>query len=212
MRSRFLTVAGVISLALAVVAPAAIHYRLRYDHSKRFRIVSPGKVYRSGQLSEAGFREAVKTYGLKTIVNLQDEAPEPVFNTGRRESDVCKELGLRYVFLAPDLLPRSRATTQRPEAVDAYLKIMDDPAAYPVLLHCRAGLHRTGTMAALYRIEYEGWTPIEAIVELQENGFGRTESTCRNDYLDQYLLRHKPRGQAERSAAAALSARDGRHP
>jgi protein tyrosine phosphatase (PTP) superfamily phosphohydrolase (DUF442 family) len=214
-RSRFLNACGVVLIVVAVVAPAAIHYRLRYDCSKRLRIVTPGKVYRSGQLSEAGFREAVKTYGLKTILNLQDESPEPVFDTGRLESQVCAELGVRYVFLPPDLIARKKLAKESPAAMGAYLAIMDDPASYPVLLHCRAGLHRTGTLAALYRIEYEGWSPIEAIVEMQQNGFGLLESTCRNDYLDQYLLTRHPRPRPERAqrgleseAPRAVSAKD----
>ena len=34
---------------------------------------------------------------------------------------------------------------------------MDDPDSYPVLIHCNAGLNRTGVMVAVYRMEYQGW-------------------------------------------------------
>lgn len=204
MRQRFIQLFGVAILTALVLAPALIHYRQRYDYAKRLRVVTPGKVYRSGQLSEAGFREAVAQLGLRTVVNLQDEAPEPVFNTGRRESDVCRELGIRYVFIKPDLIPRSRLAKERPAAVDEFLHLMDQPETYPVLLHCRAGLHRTGTLAALYRIEYEGWSVLAAIKEMQAHGFGLTASTARNDYLKQYLLEYTPR----RRDFGAVSATD----
>ena len=65
---------------------------------------------------------------------------------------------------------------------------MDDPANHPVLLHCRAGLHRTGVLAAVYRMEYQGWTPAQAIDELKAYGFGEFPCSSANDYITQYVL------------------------
>ena len=59
------------------------------------------------------------------------------------ESELCRQLGVRYVFLGPDLVSRKRVPYDRPPAIDRFLTLMDDPETYPVLLHCRAGLHRT---------------------------------------------------------------------
>ncbi len=36
-----------------------VRYRAVYAHGKRLREVTPGKVYRSGQLTVAGFTDAV---------------------------------------------------------------------------------------------------------------------------------------------------------
>jgi hypothetical protein len=69
---------------------------------------------------------------------------------------------------------------------------MDDPANYPVLLHCRAGLHRTGVMVEVYRQEYEGCSPREAIGDLKENGFGEWPCSAANDYIAQYILNYRP--------------------
>ena len=46
--------------------------------------------------------------------------------------------------------------------MDQYLAILDNPDSYPILIHCQAGLHRTGLLSAVYRMEYEGWTPAQA--------------------------------------------------
>jgi hypothetical protein len=84
-----------------------------------------------------------------------------------------------------------------PDAVAPYLKVLDDPTCYPVLLHCRAGLHRTGVLTAVYRMEYEGWSHALAIAELQAHGFdtsiGRHDCTACNDYVKQYVLNYRKR-------------------
>ena len=38
-----------------------------------------------------------------------------------------------------------------------FFEIMDNPANYPVLIHCYHGVGRAELYSALYRIEYEGW-------------------------------------------------------
>ena len=48
---------------------------------------------------------AVRRYGIRTIVNLQDEYPDPDVSCGYfdrssvKETEVCRRLGVRYVFL-----------------------------------------------------------------------------------------------------------------
>ena len=72
---------------------------------------------------------------------------------------------------------------------------MDDPANYPVLIHCKAGLHRTGILVAVYRMEYEGWTPQAAIRELKDNGFGEFVCSSANNYVQEYILTYRPRSR-----------------
>ena len=43
----------------------------------------------------------------------------------------------------PDVLPPDNRLDTIPPVVDEFLQILDDEANYPVLLHCKAGLHRT---------------------------------------------------------------------
>ncbi len=70
---------------------------------------------------------------------------------------------------------------------------MDDEASYPVLIHCRAGLHRTGVLSAVYRMEYQGWSPLEAFEELRAHGFGTFACTAANEYVRQYVLTYRRR-------------------
>jgi protein tyrosine/serine phosphatase len=174
-----------------------VHYRAVYAHAKRLREVTPGRFYRSGQLTAEGFTEFVRRHGIHTIINLQDEYPDPdvrlrFLGGGTvKESELCRRLGVRYVYLPPDLIPRRQVPAHRPKAIDRFLALLDQESTYPVLIHCKAGLHRTGVMTAVYRMEYEGWSPAEAHRELKANGFGEFVSTASNDYIKQYILTYR---------------------
>jgi protein tyrosine phosphatase (PTP) superfamily phosphohydrolase (DUF442 family) len=205
-------VLGLGIAAMLTVIPYG-YYRWGYTHSKRLREVAPGLVCRSGQMTADGFADAVEHYHFHTIINLQDEFPDPdirlsYFGKGTiKESELCRRLGVQYVFVPPDLISRKRVPPDRPEAIDRFLALMDDPSTYPVLLHCRAGLHRTGIMVAVYRMEYQGWNREQAIGEMKENGFGEWPCTAANDYLTQYLLTYRPglRNQYPQTADQQLS-------
>jgi protein tyrosine/serine phosphatase len=179
------------------VAPF-VYYRAHYAHSKRLRTVLEGKVYRSGQLTVEGFRDAISNLGIRTVVNLQEDYPNPdlarsYLDRGTiKEIDLCRELQVRYVFIAPDVLPRDATPAQRPEAIEKMLAVFDDPKSYPILIHCKAGLHRTGCMAAIYRMEFQGWTPQQAVEEMRAHGFGDKDCTAANDYVYQYVLSYRP--------------------
>jgi tyrosine-protein phosphatase SIW14 len=189
---------GAILAMLMVCAPYQ-YYRYVLEHGKRLRPIAEGKLYRSGCLSADGFRDAIARYKIKTIISLWDENPDPDLPANRfsrsvvRESELCKSLGVNYRFIFLELLPDVRKCQDRPPAVAEFLKIMDDPEMYPVLIHCKAGLHRTGVMAAVYRMEYEGWTVAQAMRELKSHGFGDFNANRSNPYIRQYVLRYRPR-------------------
>jgi hypothetical protein len=201
-----------LSLAVAVLVTFVpfFTFRWEYTHAKRLREIDPGRLYRSGQLTSAGFRETVERYHLRTIINLQDDYPDPDVSLGYftsatiKESDLCRQLGVRFVFLPPDLIPRRQVPAHRPRAIDEFLALMDDPATYPALIHCRAGLHRTGSLAAVYRMEYQGWSPGEAVRDVKANGFGEWACTSANDYIVQYVLTFRP-GIRHSVAQAAIA-------
>src|SRR5262249_52791457 len=155
-----------------------VYFRASYSHHKRLRAVEPGRFYRCGQNTADGFSDIVLRKHIRTIINVQDDYPDPDlplhFFTREtiKESELCRRLGLSYGWPARDLQPRRTPGGPRPHAIDEFLAVMDDPQAYPVLLHCKAGLHRTGVLAAVWRIEYQGWSSSAAYRELRAHGFG----------------------------------------
>ena len=202
---------GLGAAAVAFGPPVAL-YRAQYIHAKRFREVEPGRLYRSGQMTAAGFRETIDRYHIKTVVNLQHEEPDPLLpdnwlGKGKvRESELCKQLGVKYELLTPDLLPPGNQLTDVPPAVPKWLALLDDEANYPILLHCKAGLHRTGRLTAIYRMEYHGWGPGEALRELRANGYGYVAASENDEFVIQFIQNYKPRGKAGRDARAAAAA------
>lgn len=196
------------AIALFMTAAPYFYYRATYSTYKRLRVVEDGRVYRSGSMSVDGFEEAIRRYGIRTVLNLQEESPDPSLPksylnpTSEKESELCKRLGVQYEFMLVDLkMPNSGET---PDAYAKFFKLMDDEKNYPVLIHCRAGLHRTGCLAALYRMEYNGWTKNEALAELRGHGFGLSASYANNEYIDQYILSYKRR---EKTTPANLVSR-----
>jgi tyrosine-protein phosphatase SIW14 len=184
-------------IVVIVFLVPAVYYRKVYDDGKRLRVIVPGRVYRSGQMTAEGLADAVRRLHIQTIINVQDDFPDPdlerSFWDGRtvKESELCQQLGVRFVQLAPDLISRREVPEHRPMTIDQFLEVMDDAAIYPVLIHCKAGLHRTGVLAAVYRMEYQGWSHEEAYRELRAHGFGEWVSSSANDYITQYVLTYR---------------------
>jgi hypothetical protein len=196
----------IAALAFLVLVVPFVYYRYQYTDGKRLRVVEPGVLYRSGQMSADGFTEAILRYQIRTVINVQEDFPDPNvitnwFNTRTiKESELCRQLGVKYVHLPPDLMARQCLPPARPVAIDRFLEIMDDPTNHPVLLHCRAGLHRTGVLCAVFRMEtpssehpwYSGWSHVEAIEELKGHGFGEFFCSAADPNVKQYVLTYRP--------------------
>lgn len=195
-------VLGVVVVLIIVGGPFAL-YRAEYAHAKRLREVTPGRFYRSGQMTAAGFRETFEKYHIKTVINLQHENTDPLVPEnwlGKPkvlESQICKDNGVNYILLTPDILPEPNSVDVQPPVVAEFLRILDDEKNYPILIHCKAGLHRTGRLTAIYRMEKEKWSLGAAVRELRANGFGYTATSDSDPYVVQFVQNYKPRGGAQ---------------
>jgi protein tyrosine/serine phosphatase len=202
MRRLFLQTLAV-AVAGVVIVPPFLLYRAQYATTKRFREVTPGRFYRSGQMNAAGFTEAIERYGIRTVVNLQHENPDPPLPAnwlGKpvvTEKQLCEQKNVRYVLLTPDILPEPNDLASTPPAVVDFLKLLDDESAYPILIHCKAGLHRTGRLTAIYRMEKQGWDTGEALRELRANGYGFSAASENDDFVIQFVQNYRPRGAAK---------------
>ncbi len=144
---------------------------------ENFAKVADG-LYRGAQPSEEGLR-GLRDLGVRTVVNLREH---------HSEKEEAERLGL-----APVEIPiRAGVLGSEPPADDdvrRFFEVVLDPKRRPVYVHCAKGKDRTGTMVALYRIEVEGWTPEEAIAEMQEFGYHDVYKD-----LIAFVRRYDPRG------------------
>lgn len=53
-----------------------------------------------------------------------------------------------------------------------------------VLMHCKHGQNRTGLIAAMYRIVFEGWSKADAMAEMQQGYGGEERMDGANRYLE----------------------------
>ena len=147
---------------------------------KRFGEVVPGQIYRSGKLTPAALARVVREHEIRTIVDF-GAWPEGS-RADRREAATAEALGVDRVRLAG----LSGDSTGEVNGYVEALRIMNDPARQPVLVHCGAGTERTGGVVALYRMFEEGWTLEEAYAEADDKG----HSPERNPHLRETLERY----------------------
>jgi protein tyrosine/serine phosphatase len=196
---------GILGTAMCffIVGGPLLYQRYRLTTWKRLRVVVPDRLYRSGQMTAAGFEDAIRRLGIRTVINVQNEYPDPLLRQSFlcsqkvSERDLCAKLGVRYIYLEPDLIPLKDTPSQRPQVIDPLLSLLDDERNYPILIHCKAGLHRTGVLVALYRREYQSWSAMQALEELKQHGFGDDAATAANLYVKQYILDYLPRSERQ---------------
>ncbi|MEY2863434.1 MAG: hypothetical protein RLY58_1141 [Pseudomonadota bacterium] len=93
-----------------------------------------------------------------TVVSLRTTLTDRVLNTPDSQ--------VKLVELPLDTWDVSNAQ------VLAFLRVATDPKRQPLLVHCRHGADRTGTMVAAYRMVVQGWSADAALAEMKEGGFG----------------------------------------
>jgi len=125
--------------------------RLLYN----FGTIEQGKIYRSAQPSPVFLEWLVRGPKIRTLINLRGR-------TQGFESRFAADHGMRLFSF--DLSATRPPTT---EEVERFLAILDDPSNYPLLVHCRNGVDRTGYMLALYRTRRSGWSPSRATAEMR---------------------------------------------
>lgn len=113
---------------------------------------------RGAQPDIKGLKELSEA-GVKTIVNLRK------FNklVIAKESFFAKRFGINVVKM-----PLSPFKGPSQEEIEKFFKIVEGSGK--VFVHCRQGRDRTGTMVALYRMQYENWSFEKAFNEMLTMG------------------------------------------
>ncbi len=188
MPSRWQFVLGTAVLAVVIAAPL-VYSAHQNTVMRNFRVVEDGVLYRSGQLTPAGLERVLHDHHIKTVVTLRTTrtaaAPPDTWEEG-----VCAAKGLNHVRIVPRVWGADeKGEIPAEQAVQTFLSVMENKGNHPVLVHCFAGIHRTGTMCAIFRMEYHGWTPERAMAEMQYCGFAPEDM---HEHIAVYLREYKP--------------------
>jgi protein tyrosine phosphatase (PTP) superfamily phosphohydrolase (DUF442 family) len=126
-------------------------------------VVVPGRVFRSSQMSGPDLEAVLRRHGIRTVVNLRGLCPDlPAYV---EECRVTQRAGVSLVdigFSAGRLPPVNELR---------YLVEALDRSEYPILLHCRQGVDRTGLVSALVLLLYTD-TPLDEAVGQLDLSYG----------------------------------------
>ena len=114
--------------------------------------------YRGSQPTAEQYAE-LKRFGIKTVIDLREDYKKD-------EEASVRDLGMQF-FRIP-LKTRVAATA---EQTAFFLGLVNDPANWPVYVHCKGGRHRTGAMTGIYRITHDGWTANQVWEEMKKYEF-----------------------------------------
>ncbi len=127
--------------AVLLIVGLAIGWRWKNGN---FGAIEPGRVYRSAQLTPTMLSEAIREYGVKTVLNLRGPNPEQDWYQGERDATLNAGATQIDVPMASDQwLSHAQVRT--------LLEILDT-CEYPVLIHCEWGAERTGLVSAIVEL------------------------------------------------------------
>ncbi|HTX35458.1 MAG TPA: hypothetical protein VME43_10560 [Bryobacteraceae bacterium] len=125
-------------------------------------------IYRGRQPNRAQFTELAHM-GIKTVLDLRGGAVHKP-----HEKKVVEGLGMQYISIR-----LSGIWEPKDQQIAKILTVMEDPARWPIFMHCRRGDDRLGEAVACYRMAYDHWSNQQAYEEACHDGISRFEVLMR---------------------------------
>ena len=144
------------ALSLAIPAAAGDASAIRIENFGRV----DATLYRGAQPQGRDYAD-LAALGVKVVINLTDD------DADASEPALAERAGMRYVQI-PMTTHRAPTAAQLTE----FMQIVANPANQPAFVHCVGGRHRTGVMAAVYRMMHDGWDAAKAFAEMKQYKFG----------------------------------------
>jgi tyrosine-protein phosphatase SIW14 len=173
---------GIVAVLLLIAGPVAFALH-QQAQTRNFRVVRPGVLYRGGQMTKDGLKRILNDYGVKTVISLRDGSKAE----DKAEEEFCRSLEVNFLRIPPNQWGDIGGSVPVEEGVRKFRAALSDPSNYPVLVHCFAGIHRTGAYCAIYRMEFEHWSNDRAIAEMRSCGYSTLDEELDIlGYLEQY--------------------------
>lgn len=143
----------IIFAAVALLIGGIVLWEKRFEDRfipRRFGTVKQGRIYRSGQISSSLIKEILVKYKIKMIVSLSADSTSNVDKAS--EKQIAAELGIERLVIPLDGNGTGDINNYA-KAIAAIYKAQKEKK--PVLVHCDAGVHRTGGVIAAYQLLVE---------------------------------------------------------
>lgn len=151
-----------VCLLLVAAAGGWLAYDRLFGPPKRFGVVEPGRLYRSGEVTPRDLEHLQRDHRIQTVLSLLNpEVPESV-----AERAAAERLGLRWINI-----PLSGDGSSTPEARAQIKSVLFDDSLGATLVHCAAGANRTGLAVGMYRIHRDGWSVERVLDEMRRYDF-----------------------------------------
>lgn len=193
MPTRWQYVLAATVLAMIIATPL-VYSSHQHTHLRNLRVVEDGVLYRCGQLTPEGLDRVIREKNIKLVISLRGARKEGDSAPDEWEEAFCKARGVAYARLEPQVWGADeKGEIPADKNVSRFVELLADKRNHPVLVHCFAGIHRTGTMCAIYRMEFQGWPAERAMEEMQLYGFAPEDMHQHiAAYLRGYEQRRKP--------------------
>lgn len=117
-------------------------------------------LYRGGKPQKQGYDQL---QGMKIDIVVDMNTSSKDIQYGKTETE---SRGMRYISL-----PWSPVSLPTDDQVTEFLRLIRENPQKKIFVHCERGADRTGLMMALFRIAGQGWTPEQALAEMERFKF-----------------------------------------
>jgi protein tyrosine phosphatase (PTP) superfamily phosphohydrolase (DUF442 family) len=142
-------------ILLAVgVAWAGVYYGHWVLVRRRFVTVASGWLYQSAAMRPPRLVRCVRRHGITAVIDFRGPSEVPEVQA---EARALAAAGIQHINIPCTANPSA-------EAISRFVEVMRQKrsAGRGVLLHCKDGEGRAIAFAAIYRIEFEGWSTQQA--------------------------------------------------
>ncbi|MEX0703933.1 MAG: dual specificity protein phosphatase family protein [Planctomycetales bacterium] len=149
---------------------------------KRWGVVEPGLIYRSGQISKWLIEDTLERHDIAVVIDLNGieagDVHQPV------EIETVARLGLEH-----HRFPLAGNGTGDVRMYAEAIRVIHESsrAGRPVLVHCSAGTQRTGGVIACYRMLVQKQPPGEAYAELRRYEWDPQRDRTLLEYVNAHM-------------------------
>ena len=174
---------------VSIHAAAQAQSERSYQELPRFHQIN-AQLFRGAQPRDGGLQR-LAALGIRTVINLRGRSDD-----ARREEQEAQGLGLNYFQM-----PMSGLRRPTKVQVTNALNIINAPENWPVFVHCRRGIDRTGMVIASYRVTHDGWTAERASREANTFDLRLWFKIGLESYINDFI-EHRPRPSPMQTAVA----------